>query len=335
MKQGSDNLDLLRSAAVLMVLGFHLCLLGGLNPTRTTNLEPIGHFGVLIFFVHTSLVLMLSMRRTGLLGAPLFWAFYIRRFFRIYPLSIAVVLLMVGFHVPSRGWGIAVFSPVTYRQLISNLALTMNLTRSPYVLIPLWSLPYEIQMYVVLPALYLFFRRHSSFRVLAFGWAVSAVAGWGVPHLNDRIDFVRFAPCYLGSIITVHIKKNYQPYLPAWVFPLGIAALLVAYVWLDRSDGGWVPCLILALLIPACREIKARAVTAVCRRVARYSFGIYLGHAPIMWLAFKAIHVHLAVQICLFTMLIILVPVAMFHLLEAPMVRMGNRLALKWSPAGR
>jgi hypothetical protein len=52
-------------------------------------------------------------------------------------------------------------------------------------------------------------------------------------------------------------------------------------------------------------------------------------------LAFKAIHVHLAVQICLFTMLIILVPVAMFHLLEAPMVRMGNRLALKWSPAGR
>ena len=61
------NLDLLRAIAVLLVLAQHVGSKMHIEhiawaPTRC----PLGLFGVLLFFVHTSLVLMYSMERSGL-----------------------------------------------------------------------------------------------------------------------------------------------------------------------------------------------------------------------------------------------------------------------------
>ena len=63
---------------------------------------------MLLFFVHTSLVLMYSMQRSPLRGGALFRDFYIRRFFRIYPLSILTVLAAVALHLHADGRGLMV-----------------------------------------------------------------------------------------------------------------------------------------------------------------------------------------------------------------------------------
>src|SRR5580658_10043359 len=62
MNSGRDsaNLDFLRSAAVLFVVVFHLLLFFQRDHLGHFNL-PMGHWGVMIFFVHTSLVLMFSL----------------------------------------------------------------------------------------------------------------------------------------------------------------------------------------------------------------------------------------------------------------------------------
>src|ERR1017187_9066946 len=89
----SANLDLLPTFAVFLFL---------VNPPprhyHYDRFDGIGIFGVLLFFVHTSLVLMYSMRRSHLTGFALVKDFYIRRFFRIYPLSILAVLMAVALH---------------------------------------------------------------------------------------------------------------------------------------------------------------------------------------------------------------------------------------------
>src|SRR5215831_18890133 len=82
----SSNLDIIRAVAVLSVFFAHLR-----DMVRGGHVLLGWHFaqmGVLIFFVHTSMVLMLSLERTKLEGKALFGSFYLRRFFRLYPLSI-------------------------------------------------------------------------------------------------------------------------------------------------------------------------------------------------------------------------------------------------------
>src|SRR5690348_17981788 len=71
------NLDVLRAVAVLLVLVDHLLTIWDVYPQVVTRWE-LGRLGVLLFFVHTSLVLMSSLEREG--GAS-GWvrAFYVRR----------------------------------------------------------------------------------------------------------------------------------------------------------------------------------------------------------------------------------------------------------------
>src|SRR5512147_3059239 len=88
----SSNLNLLRAVAVLAVFIAHSLTLR-IDSPRLWNL---GHLGVLLFFVHTSLVLMLSLQRQDRGGADRRGLrFMVRRAFRIYPLSMAAVLLYV------------------------------------------------------------------------------------------------------------------------------------------------------------------------------------------------------------------------------------------------
>src|SRR4030088_949687 len=93
---GQDrNLDVLRAIAVLLVLFDHVGVFLNRSRGALESFWFIGNTGVIIFFVHTSLVLMRSLERTrarGLRGWVRAGDFYIRRAFRIYPLAITTVL---------------------------------------------------------------------------------------------------------------------------------------------------------------------------------------------------------------------------------------------------
>ncbi|MGH9692964.1 MAG: acyltransferase family protein, partial [Bryobacteraceae bacterium] len=154
--RGSSNLDFLRALAVLLVLGSHVLLVFGF-PWEGTAIGAAGRLGVLLFFIHTSLVLMMSLARLEKSRGGLAARFYIRRAFRIYPLVIVTIFAVVTLQIPK--------SPVTgfhvpdAEELWSNLLLIQNVTGARSLLSPLWSLPYEVQMYLALPLLYLLGKR--------------------------------------------------------------------------------------------------------------------------------------------------------------------------------
>src|SRR5437764_191986 len=163
----SVNLDVLRSVAVLLVLVSHFPpVLGFPHPVWLA----LGHFGVLIFFIHTSLVLMMSLQRLEGEGAAVIRRFYIRRAFRIYPLSVCVILLLMTLRIPAF-FGGHYQTPDTL-DLWSNLLLLQNITHSKPMLGPLWSLPYEVQMYLALPFVYCLGKR---FRRPVLGIAAASV----------------------------------------------------------------------------------------------------------------------------------------------------------------
>jgi peptidoglycan/LPS O-acetylase OafA/YrhL len=325
----SANLDLLRSIAVLSVFAAHLApVLGLANP------GSLGRFGVILFFVHTSLVLMASLARmdSSCPGEPwkLIAAFAIRRFFRIYPLSMITVLVVILFRIASSP-GLT-YTWIGWPHVASNLALTQNLTNSPYVLAVLWTLPLEIQMYCFLPFIYLFIRR-SSYRPLVI-WVLAVIAAVTAPRISLRLGMFTVAPCFVAGIVAYGLHKVIRPRWPSWIWLCAILLAICLYGPLDdislarKLKMAWVLTLALAVVFPFCREIRGRFLSRACHTVAKYSYGIYLSHSIVFTLAlYTMAGAPPSVRLLLLAGGCIILPVAMYHLIEHPLIRVGSALA--------
>ncbi len=305
----SSNLDLIRAVAVLCVFVAHL--IDRARGSQSDITWHVGQMGVLIFFVHTALVLMRSLDRSPLTGAALFRDFYIRRAFRIYPLAIVCVAIgaVIG------GWPV----PAT----LSHLALTMNLTYTEPRCCALWSLPLEVQMYLFLPFVFLALRAAAAGRV-ALLWTMAVAIALIQPSVSGRLTVFAWAPCFVGGIVAWWLAARTQRRFPAWIWPLVFVATWAIWLtatrehhWLYR----WAFTLILGLAIPWFRDLSWRGISVPAKLVARYSYGIYLSHLAIHDLALSLAS---PLRWIVLIALAVAVPVVLYHAIEAPMIRAGR-----------
>ncbi len=172
----------------------------------------LGRFGVLIFFVHTSLVLTLAMERRADSRRGYFLAFYIQRAFRIYPLAIVCVLTVVALRIPPHPS--SAYLPWPGSTVAANLLLIQNFFAdhrtywTTSVSAPLWSLPYEVQMYAVLPPLFWLLRRRPSGKTVAWIVAgatlIASVERW---ILRTPMGLAQFAPCFAGGVLAYWLRN--------------------------------------------------------------------------------------------------------------------------------
>ena len=288
------SLDVLRALAVLFVLFDHALACYGIPTFFTLSGYRIGlgHTGVLIFFVHTSLVLMSSLERHGQRPA---WVkdFYIRRAFRIYPLAIVSMILCMILKVPLHAAPAGQpneFPALTVKTIVSNLTLTQNLVGVPLVSGVIWSLPLEVQMYVLLPLCFLFAKKGIRWVVGLIG--VSLVAYWMVGHIPIlwRLTLANYAPVFLLGILTYAIFRRYPP---SW-------------------------------------DLPESRVTRAAKTVAKYSYGIYLLHPVAIWFSFGVAYFYAhgspLVQWTLLGIGVVLLPWLAYTYIEAPMIGVGVRL---------
>jgi peptidoglycan/LPS O-acetylase OafA/YrhL len=345
LRQNSPNLDILRAIAVLTVVVDHLV------PTLRFRGYPvphevhlltihIGHAGVLAFFVHTSLVLMYSLERTGGAGSGAwFRRFYLRRAFRIYPLSIACVVAVVTLGLPEATWRQG-HAP-TPEEIAANLMLIQNLWTGHSVLTPLWSLPYEVEMYVVLPVLYLIARRGDALRWLACLLVAATVGGYVFRKLqHGHMNLAAYVPCFLAGVICYALRDRITPRLSGRWWPLVVLGAVAAYcVAHTVSDPliywfGWVYCIAIAALIPLFTDSQNRWINRAAERVATYSYGIYLLHVPALYIVFSLLQpASLALALVLFVALTAALAIVAYHAIEAPMIRLASRGARRPQPA--
>ncbi len=333
------NLDFLRSFAVLCVVARHLLAMCEVPARAWLQPQALGIFGVLIFFVHTSLVLMLSLqreqRRRPVSHARLYGGFLIRRVFRIYPLSAVAVLVVYFFIIPlgdpnaPRAGIIAAADP---RMLWSNLFLVQDLVGVASMLGPLWSLPAEVQMYLLLPALY-FLGRARGVRAIAFGaWPIAVVIAVVTWKLNLPLTVGRYAPCFVAGVLCYFLLPRSRR-LPFWMFPLtlvaGLGVYMIVYARIGLQAGlGIVATLALALLVTRFARMGDGWLKPISHTVAKYSYGIYLFHTPCIWLAFgKLKFLGPAGSMLAMVVLVAASATLAYHAVEAPMIRLGKILA--------
>ncbi len=342
-----SNLDLLRTIAVGLVFARHLLDVAH-NPTNAIFYpQALGILGVLLFFVHTTLVLMMSMDRHGSLGKGFTWAafssFMVRRVFRIYPLSIITVLITFFVLFPLSLYP---HTSPTIRQLVSNLLLTQNLTHSRSVIGPLWSLPLEVQMYLFLPFLYIAANRWGYRFLMLVVWPVSVVLGLITYrfHLNQQIT--AYAPCFIpGAIAFDLLRRRERRALPFWVLPAGIFVLAILYMAAVKRYSaiyvfGFPVCLALGLLLTHVKEIPPRfaKLKILFKTIAKYSYGFYLFHDIFISIVFyHCPWLPLAARLPVTLLLTGITSYIGYQLIEAPLIRVGSRVASsvdsRWHPA--
>lgn len=334
----SSNLDLLRSMAVLFVTGFHLLLLFEQRHSpyvkRLGVFHSIGHWGVLIFFIHTSLVLMYSLERQTLRsgGQIQYSAFLIKRLFRIYPLSVFIVCMVLIFRMPLAYLIGGVFEPARlhWTGMASNVLLLQNLTHTDSVIVPLWSLPYEMQMYLFLPVLFLLVWRLRRPELVFLLWLIAVFIDThnGFLERHKVPDFVLYVPYFLSGVLAYALTKISRLKLSAYFWPPVLALVTALYLYRPVLRNSWIACLLLGALIPQFEEIANPVVRKVCQMIARYSYGIYLTHFICLWIAFQAIHTAPEwLRWVVFLGTGIILPYVLYHFLEEPMIRIGAKIA--------
>jgi peptidoglycan/LPS O-acetylase OafA/YrhL len=326
----NPELDFMRAAAVLMVVVDHTALALHRNSVFGFSADRLGLFGVWIFFVHTTLVLMWSLERK-----PYALDFYVRRIFRIYPLALVAIFIATVTRAPLTGTldNFFQFHRISIPNFLATSLLLYNLAPMQWGFHPIvnvvWTLPLEVDMYLFLPALFVFAGHVRARWPLVLLWLFACIA-IKVSGASGGFSFVSAIPCFLPGVIAYVGYKKAMPSIPAWLFPPFLLALVAILLRHPSIPIGWVFSLMLGLTLPYFRPLTASLFTEVSHQIAKYSFGIYLAHPFGLALGCYLLHRRpLALQLTVELLTIVIASIAGYHFIEAPMVRIGSRLAAR------
>jgi peptidoglycan/LPS O-acetylase OafA/YrhL len=334
----SANLDFLRTFAVSSVLLQHLiptmaAHAGFHNAAIIEFTSHIGVAGVIAFFVHTSLVLMYSIERISRSAKWVTMRFYVRRLFRIYPLSVFCITLALMFHVPNITYGNA--DIITARVVLANLFLVQNFVTGISVLGPLWSLPYEVEMYLVLPTLYFLALKKRGViylcSLLAFFSCLGVLLFW---FTGGHLNIAAYIPCFLCGVLCYSLRDRIHPFIPSTFWPLFVLLLFSGFclakpnMRINQFWIGWIFCLLLGLGINTFHDSTNKKLNYVSYKIALYSYGMYLLHTPVLYLVFIVFGIkNLIFGPVLYVVVTMVASFITYHFLESPFIEFGRKLS--------
>lgn len=311
-----DYIDGMRAVAALVVVFNHAygqawCEFYGQFPSAgwgfLTYLLAIGHLAVSVFIVISGYCLFIPVARAGgeLSGGPL--RFFKRRARRILPPYYAAVLLSLGLILTVLGgrtgslWDVS--AAVRPSDVASHLLMLQNLFGTGRINYVFWSIALEWQIYFLFPLLVLSFRRWSVAGTvlvsLAFGYAAT------LSHVR-RLDHANYH--YLGlftlgmaaarvafgkdeALVALRERGPWRAIAAATLLPA--TGLILFWGWrgaierwplLDLVVGAGTAALLLAAAQSASGFVSRAFSVRPLVWVGRFSYSLYLVHAPILQL---------------------------------------------------
>ncbi|MGW0804502.1 acyltransferase family protein [Nonomuraea sp. NPDC002799] len=157
-------LDALRGVGALAVVGEHLLpwFLPGLRPYWFN----LGVYGILVFFLVSGYIIPASLERHGDVRA-----FWVSRFFRLYPLYLSVIVLVLAL-----AWWVPVREAVPRdgSAVAAHATMLLDVVSVGGVADTMWTLSYEMVFYLVVTALFLI-RAHDRSGSLSMVFAAGSV----------------------------------------------------------------------------------------------------------------------------------------------------------------
>lgn len=275
----TNNFTLLRLLlSVAVVFGHFKLLSGTAYPPFPFNLADAA---VDCFFIVSGFLIALSYARTRGL-----WPFYVRRFFRLYPMYACIVLVQTGIMLSMLPNGPFSEMHATLRYLAVNLTFANFLQYDiggvlhglhvPGINPSLWTLKIEIGFYLFVPLIFLAIRRWGWKSLLAIflaSVAYQAVAlHFGEPRFAKQLPgqmqfFVVGMALYLYA-------RDFR--VPRWISPIVTVAFLAAWTYLHPIEPGICPLIVGAFVF--CFAL----CTPVVHMRTDMSYSVYLVHGPLI-----------------------------------------------------
>lgn len=351
------GLDLLRAVAIVWVMLFHSCIVGGLGP-HFAWLSRYGWAGVDIFFVLSGFLIGCQVLRPLQRGERLsFRAFYIRRAWRILPAFAVVLALYVLFPALREAPGLAPW----WQFATFTLNLLIDYGRNP-AFSHAWSLCVEEHFYLLFPLLAWWLARCPSrlkFVMVCSGVVLLGIALRTGAWLHDvamdppRNWFVEdiYYPTWMrldGLLVGVMLATLRVYQAQRWarlqmragtVLVAGIAVSGLA-LWLFRDRTGLLANAlgwpVLSFGVGLLVFAAANRSTLIGRRaipgagwLAGISYSLYLSHK----IAFHLVQVHLApvlqqhgvLLFAVYALAALLLGAILHYLVERPFLKLRER----------
>ena len=217
---------------------------------------------------------------------------------------------------------------MTRMDIVANILLIQNVTGHPDLLSTMWSLPFEIQMYAALPLLYSI-RKVVPIQMI---WSATLLVVGIVLALAPPVGAIlRYVPCFCAGLVAYGMLRNRDrkglrfSLMPPLLFLILITFVVAASFHRFEYALDAFASLSVGVLTGSIRGTIPGLVSRIAAVVAKYSYGIYLAHLPLMILLLtKPIG---TTKILAFSILATLTPVLVYHAIEHPMIVAGGRLA--------
>lgn len=238
----------------------------------------LGRYGVLVFFLVSGYIVPASLERRGSVRA-----FWIGRFFRIYPmLAVACLLAVLPFLLGVRGLraGLEQYSPVT--AVLAHATMMPDLLAVPNAINVLWTLSYEMAFYLLVVAVFVTGASRRSAQV-AIGLVVLAlVAGGLLPAaVLSRSMGVGTVACMCAVALAVAVVAATSDHLH-WRVAGGVLGGLLAgvLVMVNSRIEAWEGLVVLAVMFTGTAVHHAEH-RLIARRTAVLAIGVVLAGAVV------------------------------------------------------
>lgn len=246
----NDSLDYLRGLAATGVMAYHLSLFSFGESDASTVMARIKIFAVSVFYVLSGLTLFIANEKSLHLEKDSIINFYLKRFFRIFPLLwLATIFTYLLKYSPEM---------YTIKHLIVNISILPGMIRSDaFEANGAWSIGNELFFYVFFPALFFLYKKNTAYLKIAIAIIFAAFCLFTFKLLNPKIN--------LGY----QWFRYVNPFNQFFYFAIGI--LIATFKKPDIAFAKYAPilivvCLLVIIFYPASGE-PVILVTGVTRIV--------------------------------------------------------------------
>jgi peptidoglycan/LPS O-acetylase OafA/YrhL len=343
------SLDSVRGIAALIVVVSH-CMLTNRDLPHWCFRFPVsllnaGDGAVFVFFALSGCVLFLSLAQRE---KSAYFAYLIKRFFRIYPAFVVAILGSAALRVlvnPHPVPGVSDWfnghwhSPATGGMLLGHLAMT-DLPRLRQLDSVMWSLVHEIRISIIFPVIALLVVTNWRAAVIVSTLISVACALIEAHHplrwMFDPVQTLSYLFLFTaGAALASHAKpvRRGLQRCPLWLqFGLWIIAARLLTVPSDEDLGlitGAGALLLIALAFGTSTIDRVLATSGILTWLGKVSYSLYLVHFPIIMTCVHLLYARLPLPaIFAFAIVSSLVTAElMYRFIEQPSMALGRRLA--------